>query len=118
MAYTVYSVDRATQLRMLLYAALVVAGLLALAAVWGLATGFPLFAVAMALPAVTVAGSALASLRHLRRRSLAAKVMCVMTGVLLVLVGLILAQLVVGILPSIVGVLLILLALLKDVGAR
>lgn len=117
MALVIYSPGRAQQLRYLLWAGFILA-----AAFVGLATfiliagGSARFAAFVAVPSIVLLPSAMLSLRALEERGRAARLGCVVTGVLLVAVGLFLTALVVGILPSIVGVLIVLLALLPDVG--
>lgn len=117
MTLVIYSPGRAQQLRYLLWTGFILA-----AAFVGLATfilvagGSARFAAFVAVPAVVLLPSAMISLRALEERGRAARLGCVVTGVLLIAVGLFLTALVVGILPSIVGVLLLLLALLPDVG--
>lgn len=117
MALVIYSPGRAQQLRYLLWTGFVLGAAFVGLAVFVLVLGgSPRFAAFIAVPALVLLPSAMLSLRALEERGRAARLGCIVTGVLLVAVGLFLTALVVGILPSIVGVLLLLLALLPDVG--
>ena len=117
MALVIYSPGRAQQLRYLLWTGFVMgAASLGHAAFVLVLGGSPRFAALVAVPAVLLLPSGLLSLRALEERGTGARWGAVVTGLLLIVVGLFLTSLVVGILPSIVGVLLLLLALLPDVG--
>ncbi len=117
MSLTVYSVARAQQLRYLLWAAVVIGALML-----GLATfvvvlgGSGRYAAFVTVPALLVLASAVTALRRLEERGVAARWWSVGTGLLLLVLGLLLAAATVGILPSIVGILLILMALLPGTG--
>jgi ATP/ADP translocase len=117
MSVAVYSPARAKQLRILLWAAVVLA-----AAFIGLAVfvvtmdGSTRFALFLGSSSVLVLLTAMFSLQLLEERGRPAKVGAAATGGLLAVVGLLLANLALGILPTIVGVLLLLVALLRDHG--
>lgn len=117
MPLVIFSPGRAQQLRILLWATVVMGALLAGLATFVLvAGGPPRFALFVAVSAVLVLGSAVLGLRTIEQRGLAARRWTLVTGVLLIVLAVLLTQAAVGILPSIVGVLLVLLAVLPDVG--
>ncbi len=117
MALVIYSPGRAQQLRYLLWTGFILAAAsLGIATFILIAGGSARFAAFVAVPSIVLLPAAMFSLRALEERGRAARLGSVVTGVLLVAVGLFLTALVVGILPSIVGVLIVLLALLPDVG--
>ena len=117
MTRVVYSPGRAQQLRYLLWAAVVLgAAFLGLAVFALIAGGSARFAVFLAVPALALLPSSMLTLRALDQPGQGARVGSLVTGGVLIVVGLLLASAVVGILPSIVGILLMLLALLPDGG--
>lgn len=117
MGLVIYSPARAKQLRYLVWAAFVMgAATLGLAVFIAVLGGSLRYATFVAVPAVVLLATAMLTLRALEERGFEARVWCLLTGGVLVVVGLLLASAVVGILPSIVGVLIVLLALLPDVG--
>jgi hypothetical protein len=117
MGTVVYSPARAQQLRYLLWSAFVLGAVCLGLAVFVLVLGGSArFAGFVGVPAVVVLASSMLTLRALEDRGQAARVGSLLTGSVLIVVGLLLASAVVGILPSIVGILLMLLALLPDSG--
>ena len=117
MTRVVYSPGRAQQLRYLLWAAVVLgAAFVGLAVFVAMAGGSARFAVFVAVPAFVLLPSAMMTLKAMEQPGLGARIGCLLTGGILIVVGLLLASAVVGILPSIVGILLMLLALLPDGG--
>ena len=118
MTRVVHSPGRAQQLRYLLRAAVVVGALcLGFAVLAFLAGGSARFATFLAVTAIAVVVTSVLTLRALALPGAAARWGSVASGGLLVVAGLLLASAVVGILPSIVGILLVLLALLPEDGA-
>jgi hypothetical protein len=113
-----FSPGRTKQLGILLWAAVVLAGLGAGLAGFLVGTGYAVFAIFVATPAFLVLGTAAMGLRALREGTFAAKPWSACAGAVLILTGLFFAQDAVSILPSIVGILLVLLALLRDHGER
>jgi hypothetical protein len=119
MTPVVYSPARAQQLRVLLWVAFVMgAAFLGLAVFAFVAGGSARFAAFLAVPAFALLPSAMLTLRALEQPGLGARIGSLLTGGALIVVGLLLASAVIGILPSIVGILLMLLALLPDAGER
>lgn len=119
MGLVIYSPGRAKQLRYLVWAAFGMgAASLGLAVFIAVLGGSLRYATFVAVPAVVLLVTAMLTLRALEHRGFEARVWCLLTGGVLVVVGLLLASAVVGILPSIVGVLIVLLALLPDVGEQ
>jgi hypothetical protein len=117
MTQVVFSPGRAQQLRYLLWAAVVMgAAAIGLAVFVAMAGGSVRFAAFLAVPAVVLLVAAMLTLRAMEQPGLGARIGCLVTGGVLVVVGLLLASAVVGILPSIVGILLMLLALLPEGG--
>lgn len=117
MTQVVFSPGRAQQLRYLLWAAVVLGAVfVGLAAFVAVAGGSGRFAAFVAVPAVVLLLSAMLTLRSMEQPGPGARIGCLLTGGTLVVVGLVLASAVVGILPSIVGILLVLLALMPDRG--
>jgi hypothetical protein len=113
-----YSPGRAKQLTVLLWAAIVLAGLAAGLAGFLVGTGHAGFAIFVGVPAFLVLGTAGMAMRALRVGTFAAKPWSIAAGAVLVLIGLVFADSAVSILPSIVGILLVLLAMLADRGER
>ena len=113
-----FSPGRTRQLDILLWAAIVLAGLGAGLAGFLVGTGYAGFAVFVAAPAFLVLGTSAMGLRALREGTFAAKPWSASAGLVLVLTGLLFAQDALSILPSMVGILLVLLALLRDRGER
>jgi hypothetical protein len=70
------------------------------------------------VPALTLIGYTIGSLWMLRRRNQLAKVLCAMTGSLLIVVGLILVQTLFALVPVVLGVLLLVLSFRRDDGER
>ena len=117
MTQVVFSPGRAQQLRYLLWAAVVLgASFVGLAVFVAMVGGSIRFAVFVAVPAFVLLPSAMLTLRAMEQPGLGARIGCLLTGGVLIVVGLLLASAVVGILPSIVGILLMLLALMPDGG--
>ena len=113
-----YSPGRAKQIGILLWVAVLLAGLAAGLAGWLVGTGYGRYAIVLAIPALLILGTAGMALRRLREGGYTAKPWTVAAGAVLILTGLFFAQTPVSILPSMVGVLLVLLALLADHGER
>jgi hypothetical protein len=113
-----YSPGRAKQLTILLWSAIVLAGLGAGLAGFLVGTGYPAYAILVATPAFLALGTSAMGLRALREGRFAAKPWSASAGGVLILTGLLLADDALTILPSIVGILLVLLALLADRGER
>jgi len=113
-----YSPGRSKQLSILLWAAVVLAGLAAGLAGFLVGTGYAGYAVFVATPAFLVLGTAAMGLRALREGAFAAKPWSAAAGMVLILTGLLFSRDALSILPTIVGILLVLLALLRDHGDR
>jgi hypothetical protein len=113
-----YSPGRAKQLGILLWTAIVLAGLGAGLAGFLVGTGHADFAILVGVPAFLVLGTAGMAMRALREGTYAAKPWSAAAGAVLILTGLFFAQTAVSIVPSMVGILLVLLALLGDRGER
>ncbi len=113
-----YSPGRTKQLTILLWTAIVMAGLGAGLAGFLVGTGYAAYSILVATPAFLALGTSAMALRALRLGSFAAKPWSASAGAVLILTGLLLADDAVTILPSIVGILLVLLALLADHGER
>ena len=115
MTRVVYSPGRAQQLRYLLWTAVVLgAAFVGLAVFAFIAGGSARFALFLAIPAFALLPASMLTLRALDEPGLGARIGSLLTGGVLVVVGLLLASAVVGILPSIVGILLMLLAVLPE----
>ena len=115
---THYSPGRTKQLRILLRVAVglaAVGGALAGALV---GTGYGRFGLVVAVPAGLVLATAGMALRELGGGSRTARSWTVAAGAVLIGSGLLFAQTAVSLLPSMVGILLVMLALLRDVGER
>lgn len=113
-----YSPGRARQIGILLWAAIVLAGLGAGLAGWLVATGFPPEAIVVAVPSLLIVTTSGVALRALREGTPGAKRWSILAGGVLILVGLFFNQTAASMLPSIVGILLVLLAMLSDHGDR
>jgi hypothetical protein len=113
-----FSPGRTRQLAVLLWAAIVLAGLGAGLAGFLVGTGYARFAIFVATPAFLVLGTSAMGLRALREGAFAAKPWSASAGAVLILTGLVFANDPATILPSLVGILLVLLALLRDHGER
>jgi hypothetical protein len=113
-----YSPGRSKQLGVLLWAAVVLAGIGAGLAGFLVGTGHPGDAIYVGVPAFLSLGTAGMALRALREGTFASKPWSLAAGAVLILTGLVFAQSAVSILPSMVGVLLALLSLLGDHGER
>ena len=113
-----YSPGRTKQLGILLWAAIVLAGLGAGLAGFLVGTGYAQLAIVVAVPAALALGTSAMALRGLREGAFAAKWWSAAAGTVLIITGLFFAQSAVSILPSLVGILLVLLALLADRGER
>ena len=113
-----YSPGRSKQLGVLLWAAIVLAGIGAGLAGFLVGTGRPGDAIYVGVPAFLTLGTAGMALRAVREGTFSAKPWSTAAGAVLILVGLVFAGSDVIILPSIVGILLVLLALLGDHGER
>ena len=112
-----YSEARARQLRVLLWAAVVVGGLLIGLATFALVLAGPSrYVVTLTVAAVLLLATAVTALRRLEDRGLPARWWSVLAGVLLMVLGLFLTSIALGVLPSILGVLLVLMAVLPDTG--
>lgn len=112
----VYSPARARQLRILLVAALLLGVILLMIAVALLLGGSDKapYGLGLSIVATVVIATCGVTLRSLRDRGRAARVGTIAAGLVQVVLGVVLANSGVGILPSIVGILLILLALLPE----
>jgi hypothetical protein len=113
-----YSAQRIGQLRIALFGSLVVASLMLGGAVVLLATGYIEFGLAVAFPGSLLMISTLVALRTVRGPDRSAKVACVMTGALSLLVFLLFATAPVGLVPLALGVALLALSLARDSGTR
>jgi hypothetical protein len=113
-----YSDNRIRQLRFALFGTVVVAALMLAGAIALLVMGYVEIGIAVAFPGVLLLTAALISLRTVRGIDRWAKISCVMTGVLCVLVGLALSTAPIGLLPLLVGVAVLVLALTRDPGPR
>ena len=113
-----YSAGRTKQLRILLWLAVGLAGLGAMLAGALAGNGYGRFSLFLAVPAGLVLVTAGMALRRLAGGDRAAKQWTVAAGVVLVLTGLLLAETAFSLLPSVAGILLVLLAVLRDVGER
>jgi hypothetical protein len=113
-----YSPGRTKQLAILLWSAIVMAGLGAGLAGFLVGTGYAAYSILVATPAFLALGTSAMALRALREGTFAAKPWSASAGGVLILTGLLLADDALTILPSIVGILLVLLALLADRGER
>jgi hypothetical protein len=110
----IYGPVRAKQLRWLMYTSLIAGLVLALMAAIGFAYGDRDFGIYVGVPALTLTGFTIAALIHLRQRFVMSKVLCVMTGVLLAVIGLALLRNVFGLLLTGTGVWAIMLAVRRD----
>ena len=113
-----YSPGRSRQLGILLWVAVVLAAAMVAFGVFFLTIGYPGYALVVVAPAVLLLGSAATSLRLLRAGGRGGKIGSVVTGAVLILIAMLFANSALSLLPSIVGVLVLLLALLRDVGDR
>lgn len=117
MTLVIYSPARAKQLRIVLWSSVVVAAAFAALAAWVLLVGGTTrFALFLAVPGVLLLATSARTLQLMEQRGRGARLGSIATGVLLLLIGLVLASATLGIVPSILGVLMLLLALLPDVG--
>ncbi|MFC6286834.1 hypothetical protein ACFP3Q_11535 [Nocardioides sp. GCM10027113] len=113
----VYSPARARQLRVLLWAAVVVGAVLTALMAFVLVAGDAArYALVVGVPSLLLVAGAANGLRAMAERGFAARRWSVLTGAVLVVLGLFLTSVALGVLPSILGVLLLLMALLPDVG--
>jgi hypothetical protein len=113
-----YSNDRVRLLRIALFVTTAVAVLMVAGAVALLVMGYVEFGLAAAFPGSLLLAAALISLRSVRGVDRWAKVSCVMTGILCVLVGLAMSTAPIGLLPLLTGVAVLVLALTRDPGPR
>ena len=113
-----FSPGRSKQLTVLLWSAIVLAGLGAGVAGLLVGTGQAGASVLVGVPAFRVLGTAGMALRGLREGAFAAKPWSLAAAGVLILTGVVFAQDPVSIVPSIIGILLALLAILGDHGER
>lgn len=113
-----FSPGRSKQLGVLLWSAIVLAGLGAGLAGFLVGTGHPGDAIFVGTPAFLVLGTAGMALRELRSGTFAAKPWSLAAAGVLILTGVVFAQDPVSVVPSIIGILLALLAILGDHGER
>jgi hypothetical protein len=113
-----FSPGRSKQLAVLLWSAIVLAGLGAALAGFLVGTGHAAESIFVGVPAFLVLGTAGMALRAVRAGTFAAKPWSAAAGGVLVLTGFLFAQDPVSVLPSLVGILLVLLAMLADRGER
>ena len=113
-----YSPGRTKQLRILLWVAVGLGGIGGVLAGYLAGTGYGRSALFFAVPAGLTLATAGMALRELGEGSRTARPWTVGAGAVLILTGLLLAQTVFSLLPSVVGILLVMLALLRDVGER
>jgi hypothetical protein len=99
----IYGPVRAKELRWLMYTSLIAGLVLLLMALIGFANSDRDFGIYVGVPALTLTGFTIAALIHLRRRFVMAKVLCTMTGVLLVVTGLVLLQIAFGLSALLLG---------------
>lgn len=113
-----YSPGREKQLRILLWVAVGLAALGTILAGYLVGTGYLRPGVFVAVPAGMVLALAGMGLRELREGNWAAKPWSAAAGAMLILSGLVFAQAVWSLVPSVIGILLVLMALLGDHGER
>ena len=113
-----YSDDRVRLLRIALFVTTAVSVLMLAGAVALFVMGYVEFGLAVAFPGGLLLAAALISLRSVRGVDRWAKVSCVMTGILCVLVGLAMSTAPIGLLPLLTGVAVLVLALTRDPGPR
>lgn len=118
MTLAVYSPARARQLRFLLWAAAALAAAFLALAVLVVLAGSPRFGLFLGTSSALALLTAVVSLRLLAERGRPARNSAAVAGVLLMLVGLLVANAALSVLPTIVGVLLVLVALVRDHGER
>lgn len=111
---TSFGAARATQLRVLLIASVVTGAITALFGAVILAGGHPWAGLALLVPGTLLLAACAVALRALALRGTPAKVACLVVGALQVLLGVLLTASGLGLLPSILGVLLIVLTVLPD----
>lgn len=117
MALVIYSPGRAKQLRILLWSSVVVAAAFSGLAAWILIVGgVARFALFLAIPGLLLLASATRTLQLMEHRGTGARFGSIGTGIVLLLIGLVLANSALGIIPTILGILMVLLAVLPDVG--
>ena len=107
---TTYGPARTWQLRALLWVALALAALLVMVSVLAMVGGSPQLAVVVGVPALVATAVATAAVRDRTNGRL--RMFSLVSGGCQVVLGLLLAASVLGILPSIVGILQLLVALL------
>jgi hypothetical protein len=118
MGRVVFSIERARLLRQVLYVSIVVDIYFVAVTAIEFGQGNAGRAVSIGVPTLTLIGYTAGSLYMLGRRNLLAKVLCAMTGSLLFVVGLILAQTLFALVPAVLGVLLFVLSFRRDDGER
>ena len=118
MGRIVFSVERARLMQQVLYVSIVVDLYVVAVVVIEFNRGNAGHAVSIGVPALTLVGYTIGSLWMLRRRNQLAKVLCAMTGSLLIVVGLILVQTLFALVPVVLGVLLFVLSFKRDDGER
>jgi hypothetical protein len=110
---TTYGPARTRQLRALLWVSLVLAGLLLMVSVFALVVGPRQFGFVVGVPALVGTALATAAVRDGTNARL--RLLSLGSGVCQAVLGVLLAASALGILPSIVGILLLLVALLPGV---
>lgn len=95
---------RVKMLTRLLYVALALAALTALLALPGLIGDFQKYAVTLLVTAALVGGVTFAALQAIRRRSAAARRLCITTGIVLVIGSVPLVAVVIGLVTAVLGV--------------
>jgi hypothetical protein len=109
-----YGPTRAKQLRYLASSGLVAGVILGAMAAIGFAYDDPDVGIYVGVPALTLTGFSIGALVHLRQRRYLAKVLCIMTSVLLIVMGLVLARSPFGLLLIGIGVWMLVLAARRD----
>jgi hypothetical protein len=110
----VFSPRRARQLRDALIVSLVVDAYLIAVVVIEASGGNTGRAVSIGVPTATLVGYSIACLSQLRYRRRIAKVLCAMTGSLLIVVGLVLVSTLFGLIPIILGIAVLVLSLRQE----
>ncbi len=110
----VFSPRRARQLRDALIISLVVDAYLVAVVVIEVGAGNTGRAVSVGVPTATLLGYTVACLIQLRHRRQAAKVLCAMTGSLLIVVGLVLVATLFGLIPIVLGIAVVWLSFRRE----
>jgi uncharacterized membrane protein len=109
-----YGHHRAKQLRYLAFSGLAAGLVLAVMAAIGFAYDDSSVGIYVGVPALTLTGFSIGSVVHLRHRRYLAKVLCIMTSVLLIVMGLVLARSPFGLLLIVIGVWMLVQSVRRD----